>query len=696
LFKKKAEAMSMDHIEDTTKDDSFARPAIGLVEWFQIGEYERVKEVLADLKQLGVTELRTGLSWADYYTPMGKDWYSWLLPTLAQEVKVLPCFLYTPPSMGIKPKTSSPPAYPKAYADFLDVIITDLGEHFEWVELWNEPNNKIEYDYTLDKHWFTFAEMVGGAAYWAQQRGKKTLLGGMSPVDPNWLQLMFDRGVMQHIDAVGIHGFPHVFDQQWEDWDAYVGLVREVLQDNNSNAQIWITEAGFSTWQHDELKQLEEFKNTLKAQVTKVYWYAARDLDARLPTVGGFHLDEREYHFGLKKTDGLPKLLCRLWAENGLEGLHRLSCLTHTKTFGSNEKYTLITGGAGFVGTNLAKRLLEAGRNVVILDNLSRPGVERNLQWLCDTYPERLSVHVASILDFDTVKRLMRQADQVFHFAAQVAVTTSLTSPFTDFEVNARGTLNILEAMRQMPHPPSLVFTSTNKVYGGLEDLQFTSNGSRYNPADAAIKANGIDESRGLDFHSPYGCSKGCADQYVLDYARTFNLPAVSFRMSCIYGPHQYGTEDQGWVAHFAIRAMEGKPVSIYGNGKQVRDILFVEDLVDAFLLAQKHMHRISGEAFNIGGGPENTVSLLEILRMLSTFRGKEIELQFGDWRPGDQLYYVSDIRKFRQATGWFPKNSVKLGVAKLYQWLGVNRGVEPKADLNTLLKETAKQPAVA
>jgi CDP-paratose 2-epimerase len=688
--------MSIEHIARRTELNKTGYPAIGLVEWFRVGEYDRVREVLSDLQQLGISELRTGISWADYYTPEGKDWYNWLIPTLAREINLLPCFLYTPPSMGIKPKTSSPPNDLKAYADFIDVIITDLGDYFEWVELWNEPNNKIEYDYTLDKHWFKFAEMVGGAAHWAQKRGKKTLLGGMSPIDPNWLQLMFDRGVMQYIDAVGIHGFPHVFDQQWEDWGTYVEAVREVLQENNSGAQLWITEAGFSTWQHDELKQVEEFRNALGADVAMVYWYAARDLDESLPTVGGFHLDEREYHFGLKKSNGTPKLLCRLWAENGVDGMQKLTCLTHQKQFPPTEKYTLITGGAGFVGTNLAKRLLEAGRNVVVLDNLSRPGVERNLQWLCDTYPKRLSVRVASILNFETVKQLVRQADQVFHFAAQVAVTTSLTAPFEDFDVNARGTLNILEAMRQMPHPPSLVFTSTNKVYGSLEDLRFVSNGSRYNPADTEIKAHGIPESRQLDFHSPYGCSKGAADQYVLDYARTFDLPAAVLRMSCIYGPHQYGTEDQGWVAHFAIQAIDGKPVSIYGDGKQVRDILYVEDLVDAFLLAQQHMPRISGEAFNIGGGPGNTVSLREILKMLSAFRDKRISMQFGDWRPGDQYYYVSDIRKFQRTTGWYPKNTVVQGVAKLYQWLCVNRGLEPQIDLPALLNEMAAKPAIA
>ncbi|QCR21064.1 SDR family NAD(P)-dependent oxidoreductase [Pontibacter sp. SGAir0037] len=673
-------------------------PTLGVVEWFRPGEHERVLQVLNDLKELGVTHLRTGVSWADYYTENGKDWYNWLVPTIAKEVTLLPCFLYTPPSIGEKPRTSSPPKNKKAYADFLDVFITDHGQHFEWVELWNEPNNKVEYDFTMDYGWNKFAEMVGGAAYWCKQRGKKTLLGGMSPIDPNWLHMMFERGVMQYIDAVGIHGFPEVFDQQWDGWEANVQAVREVLNTFGSKAELWITEAGFSTWQYDEYKQLQEFQLALQADVDRVYWYAVRNLDEKEPTVSGFHLDEREYHFGLKHFDGTPKLLYRLIAKYGVEGLHDLNHIERTLGADAVEPYTLITGGSGFVGTNLAKRLLEEGKRVLVFDNLSRDGVERNLQWLQETYGDKLEVYVGDIRDIHTVRKVMKHAEAVFHFAAQVAVTTSLDLPIPDFEINARGIINVLEAIRERDNPPPLVFTSTNKVYGGLEDLTFISNGSRYYPADNTIKENGISEARPLDFHSPYGCSKGAADQYVVDYARTYNLPAVVFRMSCIYGPHQYGNEDQGWVAHFAIRAIENQPVNIYGDGKQVRDILFVEDLVDAFLLAQEHMPHISGQAFNIGGGPTNTVSLLELLKTIGKYRGKEIPLSFGDWRPGDQHYYVSDIRKFQQATGWYPKHNVQQGVAKLYQWLCENRGLEVPFTLHSEIEfeEPVKKVAVA
>ncbi|GGF09068.1 NAD-dependent epimerase/dehydratase family protein [Hymenobacter cavernae] len=670
-----------------TAEQKESHPLIGIVEWFQPGKYERVTQVLSDLKELGVTELRTGVSWADFYAEGGREWYQWLLPTLAKEVKVLPCFSQTPPSLGVRPKTAAPLVQPKQYADFLDIFITELGEHFEWVELWNEPNNRAEYDFTLDFGWFKFAEMVGGAAYWAKQRGKKTVLGGMSPVDPNWLHTMFEHGVMQHIDAVGIHGFPDVYDQQWDGWEANLAAVRQVLERHNCPAELWITAAGFSTWQHDEFKQLQEFRSVLRAEASRVYWHSAYDLAQ--PTTGG--VDERAYHFGLKHTDGTSKLLYRLWAQHGIAGLYNPSYIKQDFSFGS-EPYTLITGGAGFVGTNLAKRLLESGKRVLVFDSLVREGVERNLKWLHDTYGDRLEVYVGDIRDLQTVKRVMHNAEAVFHFAAQVAVTTSLDLPINDFEINARGIINVLEAIRAQDNPPPLVFTSTNKVYGGLEDLHFVPNGSRYHPTDKNIKANGISEQRPLDFHSPYGCSKGTADQYVIDYARSYGLPAVVFRMSCIYGPHQYGNEDQGWVAHFAIRAIEDKPINIYGDGKQVRDILFVEDLVDAFLLAQQYMPQLSGQAFNIGGGVTNTVSLLELLDTIGEYKGEKIPLSFGDWRTGDQHYYVSDIRKFRQATGWYPRHNVQQGVAKLYTWLCESRGLEAPRLLPVEMIEEKKE----
>lgn len=338
-----------------------------------------------------------------------------------------------------------------------------------------------------------------------------------------------------------------------------------------------------------------------------------------------------------------------------------------TRNFG---RPVLITGGAGFIGTNVAHRLLTAGHPVLLFDSLARPGVAQNLRWLRDTHGSLVDIAVSDVRDAEALQRAVECAAQVFHFAAQVAVTTSLSDPVEDFEVNARGTLNLLEALRAQDTPPPLVFTSTNKVYGALEEVGLHPRNLRYEPTDPSLRRTGVSENRPLDFHSPYGCSKGAADQYVLDYARTYGLPAIVFRMSCIYGPHQFGTEDQGWVAHFLIRAMEGSPIRLYGDGRQVRDILCVDDLVDAFLLAQKHMSTEPGQAFNIGGGPGNTVSLLELIDLIGELLGHKPDVEFDSWRPGDQRYYVSDTGKFQRTTGWTPQVSVQDGLERLRRWL--------------------------
>ncbi len=341
---------------------------------------------------------------------------------------------------------------------------------------------------------------------------------------------------------------------------------------------------------------------------------------------------------------------------------------------GRGERLTLITGGAGFIGTNLAHRLASAGERVLIYDNLSRPGVARNLDWLRQRHGERIGVAAADIRDAEAVEAAVARATQVFHLAAQVAVTTSLVDPAADFAVNAVGTLNLLEAIRRSPHRPPLVFTSTNKVYGAIDDLSLDCRSDRYLPSRGSPRA--IDERRPLDFHSPYGCSKGAADQYVLDYARSFGLAALVFRMSCIYGPHQCGTEDQGWVAHFLLRTLAGDAITLYGDGKQVRDILYVDDLVDAFLLAQRHMAAIGGRAYNIGGGIGNALSLVELLARIEQLHGTLPRIRYGAWRTGDQLYYVSDCTRFAEKTGWRPRVAAEEGVALLYRWLRERHGV--------------------
>jgi len=644
-------------------------PAIGLLEWFEPGEHERVERVLEGVRELGVRHLRTGVSWAGWHTPGGADWYDWLLPRLAAEVEVLPCLVYTPPSLGLIPRTSSPPRRLRDYADLLDVVLTRHGAHFDSIELWNEPNSRAEWDWTLDPDWLLFSEMIGDAAHWARHRGYRVVLGGMSPIDPNWLALLGERGVLELVDVVGVHGFPGTWEASWNGWAWHVEQVREALAAAGSNAEIWITEAGYSTWRHDEHAQLRAFVDVMDAPVDRAYWYAAEDLAPERFAIDRFHEDEREYHFGLRRANGAPKLLCRMWAQGGLGTVREVARLARGVRR-RQRPIALVTGGAGFVGTNLVHRLVEEGQRVRILDNLSRPGVEQNLRWLRACHGAEVEVDVADVRDRFAIRRALTDADQVFHLAAQVAVTTSLDDPVDDFEVNALGTLNLLEELRRLAEPPPLVFTSTNKVYGTLADLPLELDGDRWEPTSAAIRSRGLDETRPLDFCTPYGCSKGTADQYVLDYAASFGLPAVVFRMSCIYGPHQHGTEDQGWVAHFLLRALAGEPITIYGDGAQVRDVLWVGDLAEAFVRARDDAGALAGQPFNIGGGPENSTSLLEVIDLIGGILGRRPRVEFAPERPGDQRYYVAATERLRRATGWAPQVGVAEGVDECVRWL--------------------------
>jgi CDP-paratose 2-epimerase len=335
----------------------------------------------------------------------------------------------------------------------------------------------------------------------------------------------------------------------------------------------------------------------------------------------------------------------------------------------------LITGGAGFIGSNLADRFARAGHDVLVYDALARPGVEGNLAWLAGRHPQRISAVVGDIRDETAAADAAREARAVFHMAAQVAVTTSLVDPRQDFDVNVRGTLNLLEALRRRGEPVPLVFASTNKVYGDLADVALEKANEAYVPRDPAIRASGIGEDRPLDFHTPYGCSKGAADQYVLDYARSFGVPTVVMRMSCIYGQRQMGTEDQGWVAHFLIRALAGEPISIYGDGCQVRDVLDVSDAVDAYQAAWERIDAVQGRAFNLGGGPSNAISLKQLISHIEDLIGRPIETAFSAWRAGDQRYFVSDTRLARRELGLDAPTPWKRGVAALARWLAQERG---------------------
>ncbi len=334
---------------------------------------------------------------------------------------------------------------------------------------------------------------------------------------------------------------------------------------------------------------------------------------------------------------------------------------------------TLITGGAGFIGSNYASRCISRGEKIVIFDNLSRAGSKRNLAWLEETYGKgTFDLIVGDVRDSAAIQTAARNANRILHLAAQVAVTTSVTDPRNDFEVNAQGTFNTLEAARLSGNKPGFLYSSTNKVYGGMDNVRVVEIETRYDYADLP---EGASEEQLLDFHSPYGCSKGCGDQYVRDYARIYELPTVVFRQSCIYGKRQFGVEDQGWVAWFVIAALTGRPISIYGDGKQVRDILFVEDLCDAYDAAFQRLPQVGGEVFNIGGGRKNTISIwMEFKPILEKLLGKKIETTQNDWRPGDQPVFISDIRKANQLLNWTPMVGAEEGISRLFTWVTENK----------------------
>jgi CDP-paratose 2-epimerase len=336
-----------------------------------------------------------------------------------------------------------------------------------------------------------------------------------------------------------------------------------------------------------------------------------------------------------------------------------------------NEK-VLITGGAGFIGSNLANRLLNEGFHVTIFDNFSRSGCEQNIAWLEETHdPGTLHVIQADVTDFDVLKRAAEGVNRFYHLAGQVAVTTSVENPRQDFKNNALGTFNALEAARLVSDNPIFIYASTNKVYGSMKDIQVVERNTRYEYSDLPL---GIPETQPLDFHSPYGCSKGTGDQYTRDYFRIYGLRSVVMRQSCIYGYRQFGIEDQGWIAWFIIAGIKKFPISIYGNGKQVRDVLFIDDLLDAYDSAVERITVAAGQVYNIGGGSNNTISVwVEFGQMLEGFLNEHIPLKYRDWRPGDQPIYISDIRKAERELGWHPKVSVKQGIPLLCEWIREN-----------------------
>lgn len=332
-------------------------------------------------------------------------------------------------------------------------------------------------------------------------------------------------------------------------------------------------------------------------------------------------------------------------------------------------KNVLITGGAGFIGSNLANYLLSRGCNVTIYDNLSRKNVEKNISWLKNDFNKGLTIIVDDVRNKKGIFDAIKGKDVIFHLAAQVAVTESVNNPLEDFEINALGSLNVLEGIRKFcPNSPA-IYSSTNKVYGEMRELETFEGGNRYIFTDKAL-LGGVSENFNIDFHSPYGCSKGTADQYFRDYYRIYGLKTIVFRQSCIYGDRQFGNEDQGWVMHFLKKAVQNKRIDIYGNGKQVRDLLYIDDLIEAYMLALSSLNMSSGQIYNIGGGFENSVSLVELLSIIEKRLEIDPKYDFHDWRPGDQKIFYCNLDKVKKELGWLPEIKIDKGLGKLYKWV--------------------------
>jgi CDP-paratose 2-epimerase len=605
-------------------------PDVGAVQYFHIHDRQTVERVLAGLEQLPIRHLRTAISWCDWMSEGGEDWYAWLLPQLLERFEVLPCFLYTPPELGILPKTSSPPREPERYGEFVEMVLRRYDGRFQHVELWNEPNNYIEWDWTIDPEWTIFAEMIGGAAERASKLGVKPVLGGMSPFDPNWLDLMFKRGALEHVDVIGVHGFPGTWEAVWEGWGTHIDRVQEVCDRHGSPARIWVTECGFSTWAHDEFRQLTTLVELAEAPADRVYWYSVQDLAPERETLDGFHADERAYHFGLQRTSGEPKLIARVLAAGGLRAVREMVEFA-TPAASDATVRTLVTGGAGFVGTHLVERLASEGRAVTVLDNLSRPGSERRLRDLKRRFGDLVRAEVGDVRDVFALRRCLHACDAVFHLAATIPTDAPLAVP-ADLDVNLRATVTLLEEVRRLDDPPPLVFASSSVVYS---------------PA------------------GPFACAKQAADAYVLDYAQTFGLRTCSLRFGAIYGPHQSGDEEQGWLGAIPAAAARGEPVVVFGDGRDVRDLLYVDDAVEALIRAPS----VDG-AFDVGGGEQHAARIAQLVEVVERLGPGRPRLERLPWPQAEPSRYVSDNSAFMAATAWEPVVPIEDGFARVQAWV--------------------------
>ncbi|MGR6036326.1 MAG: NAD-dependent epimerase/dehydratase family protein [Candidatus Nitrosoglobus sp.] len=622
------------------------RARCGISEWLVAGEYQQAGQLFDDACTVGLKDIRLAVTLDQWNSAKERAWYQWLVANAAERFEVVIALHRLPPYLSYQLS----PAWvheSSVYQQFFKEVCEEMGNKVQWLEL-ADPLGVPAWPDVSPKS----IELLSNLGL---ESAPNTCLGGLS-LDVQWLALAHRQGLFAGagVQALSFRQFSRA------DWADELSKVAEILSAKQALECWLVPDQLFSKIKGHIGLLLEEWGILLNSPAKRVY------LNLILaPTEG-----QSQQGRGLRTADGRPALLGRLLQRGGVSKVQEVSAWARRSVRSRSRGRELIIGGAGFIGCNVAARLATMGHQVVVFDNLTRPGTERNLEWLCQRFPDRIEVLLADVRDRDAVRHAVQQASRIFHFAAQVAVTTSLKQPLFDHEVNTLGTLHILEEMRRQRHPPSMVFTSTNKVYGGLEDVELQATPLGYAPVDAALRTGGIDELRPLKFCSPYGCSKGAAEQYVLDYARTFGLSATVLRMSCIYGPHQFGNEDQGWVAHFIYQVITGAPITFYGDGLQVRDVLYIDDLVEAILAAINHLPATAGEAFNIGGGPQNVLSLRGLTKQLAILHHSVPVVEMKDWRSSDQRYYVSDTSKFYQATGWRSSVGYQEGIRRLYEWM--------------------------
>jgi CDP-paratose 2-epimerase len=642
---------------------------LGIVETFRPGDHGKVEAVAARLAALGIRHLRTEVSWAEYEADSGAAWYDWLLRRLGDEFAVLPCVHVASSMLTQADAPKADPNPPHGVADFVATIIDRHGAAFDAIELGTTPPSPLHRDKPHDVD--NLFEMIEAAVVMARRRDKQVVLG--IGTDQSWLRQLGERGVLRAVDIIGVHAFPGSWPTTRADaWPGLLDSLATAAALFNPDLKFWITETGYSTSGFDFAGQMEAMAEAADAPVDRLYWSCLQDTAGVSPRSTARSQGLSDSHFGLHDASGQPKPLGRLLGMGLGEVRRTVSVIKRPRTPAIvGTKPVLVTGGAGFIGANLVDRLAAEGHDVLVYDALARPGVERNLHWLAHRHPSRVSFAIGDMRDGEALAEAAANATAIFHLAGQVAVTTSLVEPLEDFAINAQGTLRLLDTLRVRNPAAPLIFASTNKVYGDLADITLAPSNSRYLPLDQALLRHGVGETRPLCFHTPYGCSKGAADQYVLDYAHSFGLRTAVLRMSCIYGERQLGTEDQGWVAHFLLRAIAGDSVTIYGDGMQVRDVLHVGDAVSAYLSAWDQIGTISGRAYNLGGGPGNAISLLQLIDHIGDLLGRRVDLQFAEWRPGDQRYFVADTRAVRRDLALAAPLGWRIGVARLAEWFG-------------------------